>query len=320
MKGGNNMEKLAMSQVVFNSEHHTYELFGNKLKGVTPIVKWMFPDTYLGIPDEVLAKAADYGHLIHSKLELYDSVGIKDEECMPLMDYIALKEKYNIKVYLSEYMVDDGQNIASSIDKVFEPDEDGTWPLADVKTTSSIHVNNVRLQLSIYACLFELCNPGKKAGKIYVIWLPKPQYGKADVMELEKVPSETCKEIVAAYLAGEDSSRFQDLWDISKVKQEGTEEDLPEKYLEVETELVDILQKEKELADRKAELKEYLMSEMSASGVRKWTSENLTITKKAGGVKQAVDSKKLKAEYNDVYLACVKTSSFKETIEIKQKV
>lgn len=61
------------------------------------------------------------------------------------------------------------------------------------------------------------------------------------------------------------------------------------------------------------------MAEMIACGVRKWSTDNMTITKKAGGVKQTVDSKKLKAEYNDAYLACVKTSTFKESIEIKQK-
>lgn len=310
---------LRQSDVTFDRNSHTYLLYGNKLKGVTPIVRWMFPDTYLAIPDEVLAKAAEYGSLIHSKLEMYDSTGIKDDECQPLKDYIDLKEKYGIDVHLSEYLVDDGQNIASSIDKVFERDEKGRWPLADVKTTSQIHVNNVRLQLSIYAYLFELCNPGQEAGRLYVIWLPKPQYGKADVMELERVPSDTCKDIIRAYLKGEDSSQFESLWDIGKVKTEGIEEDLPERYLDVETELRDIMEKEKELAARKTELKEFLMAEMIACGVRKWSTDNMTITKKAGGVKLTVDSKKLKAEYNDAYLACVKTSTFKESIEIKQK-
>lgn len=313
------MMNLVMSPVLFNSEEHSYTLHGHKLKGVTPIVKWMFPDTYANIPDEVLKKAADYGHLIHSKLELYDSMAIDDEECAPLQDYKVLKEKYGIKVYLSEYLVDDGQFIASSIDKVFEPDSDGCWPLADVKTTSAIHVNNVRLQLSIYAWLFEMCNPGQKAGKLFVIWLPKPQYGKADVMELERVPGEVCEKIVKAYLDGEDSSQFSDLWNIGKVKKEGDVEELPDKYSVIEGELLELLKREKEITARKDELKAYLMEEMVANGVRGWTTERLSITKKAGGVRQSVDSKKLKEVYPDAYLDCLKNTNFKESIEFKLK-
>lgn len=313
------MMNLVMSPVLFNSEEHSYNLHGHKLKGVTPIVKWMFPDTYANIPDEVLKKAADYGHLIHSKLELYDSMAIDDKECAPLQDYKVLKEKYGIKVYLSEYLVDDGQFIASSIDKVFEPDSDGCWPLADVKTTSAIHVNNVRLQLSIYAWLFEMCNPGQKAGKLFVIWLPKPQYGKADVMELERVPGEICEKIVKAYLDGEDSSQFSGLWNIGKVRKEGDVEELPDKYSPIEEELVELLTKEKEIAARKDELKAFLMEEMSVSGVRGWTTGRLSITKKAGGVRQSVDSKKLKEEHPEVYLDCLKNTNFKESIEFKMK-
>ena len=313
------MKNLVMSPVLFNGEEHTYSLHGHKLKGVTPIVKWMFPDTYLAIPDEVLKRAAEYGGLIHSKLEMYDSLGIIDEECKPLLDYIKLKERYGIKVHLSEYLVDDGQDIASSIDKVFEPDSDGCWPLADVKTTSAIHVNNVRLQLSIYAYLFELCNPGEKVGRLYVIWLPKPQYGEADVMELERISSEKCKEIVRAYLAGEDSSQFADLWDIGKVKNEGLEEELPYELKEVGDEIKELLSREKEIAARKDELKALLMEKMTEKNVRVWKSVGVTITKKAGGVRQSVDSKKLKEKHPEVYLDVLKTTNFRESIEFREK-
>ena len=311
------MKNLVMSPVLFDPVKHTYMLDGHQLKGVTPIVKWMFPDTYLAIPDEVLKKAAEYGGLIHEKLEMYDSMGLDDESCQPLQDYKVLKEKYGIKVLLSEYLVDDGQNIASSIDKVFEKDSDGNYPLADVKTTSQVHVNNVRLQLSIYAWLFEMCNKGEKAGKLYVIWLPKPQYGKADVMELERIPSEVCERIVRAYLDGEDSSQFSDLWNIGKVKKEGDVEELPERYSDVEQELLELLQKEKDIAARKDELKSFLMCEMTAGGVRGWKTDKLSIIKKAGGVRQSVDSKKLKEEYPEAYLECLKNTNFKECIEVK---
>ena len=42
---------LPESPVVFEPEHHTYNLDGKMLSGVTAIVKWLFPDTYAGIPE-----------------------------------------------------------------------------------------------------------------------------------------------------------------------------------------------------------------------------------------------------------------------------
>ena len=49
---------LPESPVVFEPEHHTYNLNGKMLSGVTAIVKWLFPDTYAGIPESVLMKNA----------------------------------------------------------------------------------------------------------------------------------------------------------------------------------------------------------------------------------------------------------------------
>ena len=70
------MRSLYESPVVFNPEHHTYDLNGHQLSGVTPIIAWLFPDTYKGIPQSVLDNAANYGKMIHSKCELFDSLGI----------------------------------------------------------------------------------------------------------------------------------------------------------------------------------------------------------------------------------------------------
>lgn len=314
------MEKviLKMSDVSFDANTHTYLLYGQPLKGVTPIVKWMFPDTYRGIPDDVLKKAADHGNLIHSKIEMYDTMGIVDDECLPLKDYISLMEKAGMKAHLSEYLVDDGQNIASSIDKVFERDEEGRWPLGDIKTTSQVHIPNVTLQLSIYAWLFEMCNPGQKAGRLYEVWLPKPQYGKADLIEVERIPSDICEKIVKAYLNGEESNQFQDMFNIGKVRK-GSEGELPFDMKDIAEELKDIISKEKELGERKEALKGFLMNEMVSEDVSKWTYGNLTITRKSGGVRQSVDSKKLKEEHPDIYAECVKTTNFKESIELKMK-
>ncbi len=311
------MEKVTLrkSPVVFNKEHHTYDLRGAILKGVTPIVRWMFPETYKDIPEDVLKKAADYGSLIHSKIEMADTVGIVDEECQPLMDYIRLKELHGLKTLANEYLVDDGFAIASSIDVVFQPEADGTIPLADIKTTSSIHVNNVTLQLSIYAMLFEMCN-NLKAGRLFVLWLPKPQYGEAQFMELKRIDAYTCNKIVEAYLNGEDKEQFDYLWNGGNAPAPA-EDTLPANLADVEEEIIAIEQKQKEMEERKNELRAGLLKLMEEHGVKKWQSERLVITRKAATTRISIDSAKLKKSYPDIYDECAKISEVKANIMIK---
>ena len=63
------MKKLELYQspVLFDVDRHDYTLNGEKLSGVTPIIAWLFPDTYKGIPKHILDQAAEYGTLIHKK-------------------------------------------------------------------------------------------------------------------------------------------------------------------------------------------------------------------------------------------------------------
>ena len=60
------------SPVVFDAEHHTYNLNGHELSGYT-YYRRLFPTLTRGFPS-VLDAAADYGTLIHEKL--LDSMGI----------------------------------------------------------------------------------------------------------------------------------------------------------------------------------------------------------------------------------------------------
>ena len=105
---------LPSSPVVFEPEHHTYTLNGKMLSGVTAIVKWLFPDTYAGIPESILMQAAEYGTLIHGKCELADSMGIVDDPIVK--DYKRIIKDEGLEVACSEYLVSDEKNIASSID------------------------------------------------------------------------------------------------------------------------------------------------------------------------------------------------------------
>lgn len=312
---------LKESSVIFNEAEHTYTLNGKKLSGVTAIVKWLFPDTYTDIPESVLMKAAAHGSLIHSKCELYDTCGLGDD--LPeVQEYIRLKKENSLTTEANEYLVDDGKDIASSIDVVFAKGEDDCYPLADIKTTSKIHVDNVTLQLSIYAYLFELCNKGKKAGKLYVIWLPKEKYGKAELMELKRVPTADCKKIIKAYLAKEDSMPYRVKYFGVEKKTENTEiepieEALPVNLKDIENKIIKLEMDIKTLDAMQKEMKAGLMALMIEHNVKKWSSDRLTITRKLDGTRESLDTAKLKKEYPDIYAECVKVSPTKGSITIK---
>lgn len=312
------MSNFKQSPVIFDEAAHTYTLDGVRLSGVTAIVKWMFPDTYKDIPQSVLEKAAEHGSLIHKKCEQYDNCGFGDD--LPeVRDYVRLKRENSLTTIENEYLVDDGKDIASSIDVVFDKDGSGMYSLADIKTTSKIHKDNVTLQLSIYAYLFEKCNKGKKVGRLFVIWLPKEQYGTAELMELGRIGSADCKKIVKAYIAKEDATPYREKYFggiEASTEIEPIEEALPATLKDAEDEIIKIETKLKQMEERKKELKEGLYELMVQHNVKKWQSEKLQIIRKLESTRECVDTAKVKKQYPEVYADCLKVSKVKGSITI----
>ena len=308
------MIRLNNSDVRFDKTAHTYELYGHKLQGVTPIVDWMFPSTYTAVPDWVLERAANYGTKIHEACEMFDTLNIKDDH-QSVSDYERLCMDNCLQHVASEYLVDDGQNIASSIDKVYFDMRNGEIVLGDIKTTSTLHTERVRLQLSIYAWLFERQNPNLKASRLCAIWLPKPEkhYGTPCIQYVDRIPTEQVQEIVAAYLAGEDNSRFVALFNMPKLA-DGA---LPAQLADAERAIVEIETKMKEMKKQSDELKAGLLKLMQENDVKKWSGEHVTLTRKAGGVRITLDSAKVKMEYPDIYAECCKESSYSDSLLVK---
>lgn len=308
---------LVESPVVFDPEHHTYTLDGRELSGVTPIVKWLFPDTYKGIPESVLEKAAEYGTLIHSKCELYDNMGIlpsDDDECKQIVvEYARLTKDY--QVAKSEYLVSDEQSVASSIDKVFTDDS-----LGDIKTTSKVHIVNVQVQLSIYAWLYEM-QTGRKANKLYLIWLPKPQYGQPEVRELQRIPSDVVACVVEMFVKGGDPlnamavlSGYLMVTDEPKKRIEG---EIPEAMDEIIYELITVKKQLDIFTEREKELKKMILDTMSIKGEDKWSSDLIQISRRAASERESVDSKELKAKMPEVYESFKKVTKVAESITYK---
>ena len=316
-------EELVKSDVIFNEEEHSYHRGDQPFGGVTSIVKWVYPETYKGIPQSVLQKAADHGSLIHKACQLYNEAGISDDKEQQVRDYVKLMWENRLDPVASEYTVSDDMHIASQIDVVYRG-ETGYF-LADIKTTSEIHVPNVTLQLSIYAWLFEKQNEGKKVDRLAVVWLPRPQYGVAKLMDLKRIPSELCEKIVTSYVNGEDGTMWagviaEALGESEEVKEPALiEEALPTTLTDAEKEIVKIETTVKQMQDRSKELRAGLLKLMQDHGVKKWSGELVEFTRKAPSVRKTVDSAKLKKMYPDIFYAVQKESKVNESLMIKIK-
>ena len=311
------MEKksLISSPVVFDNEHHTYTLDGHSLSGVTPIIAWLLPDTYKGIPQSVLEMAAAHGSMVHSKVELYDSLGIvPDDEYKDFVDsHKWLCEQWGLKIRCSEYLVSDEQNIASCIDKVCEDNS-----LIDIKSTSKLHVLNVCIQLSIYAMLFEQQNKGEKVPHIYVEWLPKSQYGNAEIRELKRVPAEFCARLIDAFIYCEDSKPYREELDMMGFHSEERKEgEVPYEVQPLVDELVIIKRELDKLTEREKELKTALKVAMQQAGEQKWVSDNFQCSIRAAYEKESFDSAAFKKNEPAMYESYKKVTKYAETLTYK---
>ena len=307
----NKMLGLVASPVVFDGEHHTYHLNGNQLSGVTPIIAWLFPDTYKGIPQSVLDEAAKHGTTVHNFCELCDSLGVADEPL--IIEYKQMMADAGLQVACSEYLVSDERYVASAIDKVLDD-----CSLADIKTTSKLHVANVQLQLSIYAYLFELMNKGKQVPHLYAIWLPKPQYGKPAIKEVDRIPAEFCERLVAAYVMGADPKPYVEELDMMGFKYEERKTgDVPEGVQPLVDELVIIKKQLDLLTEREKELKSALLTCMESNGEQKWVGDNIQISYKGSYSRESVDTKALKENEPALYEQYKKVSKVSASITYK---
>lgn len=177
--------KLAKSGVVFNEIEHTYTYLGSRLTGVTSLLsRTIFRDKYSGIPKEVLAKAADYGHNIHEQIEMVDSMGVTSDT-PAVQDYLRIRQENGLIPIANEHLISDEEYMASSIDVIYGVEGSDVYvDITDVKTTSKLDMEYLSWQLSIYAYLFERQNPHLRVRRLLAMWLPKPQYGRSALVEV----------------------------------------------------------------------------------------------------------------------------------------
>lgn len=278
------------SGVLFNREEHTYELIGKFLSGITEMLqRQLFPDEFDGVPEEAIQQAALYGTEVHESIEQFDSFWTNDGT-QEVADYIDICTTNGLIHERSEYTVTDGMNWASNIDKVFRKSET-VFDLADVKTYGTMtpeKQEKARWQLSIYAYLFETLNPNATVGKLYIIHLRNKlkKDGTTDhianLIEVDRIPSEVCKKLLDTDLAGE---IFENPYDI------------PADIAEQEDEIRNLIQTKKEVEERLNELKAEILSRMEETQVRSWNTETMKLTRKLPSTRYSFDLNRFKSDH-----------------------
>lgn len=309
--------ELRKSAVVFDRSSHTYMKDGQELHGVTPIVRWLFPETYAGIPQSVTDAAAEYGSMIHSACQMSDVVGIAEHESV--VAYQDLKKAFGLKTIANEFLVSDEVAVASSIDVVCEEQGVEGDALIDIKTTSKVHTSHLAVQLSIYAWLYEW-QTGRNVGNLYCCWLPKKRYGEPAMLPVMRIPADVCQFIVNQYFGGVTNEACREKLDASGVHGDSSiakvTQDIPAEYIDVVEQVISIETELKSLKEREKTLKDGLLALMRENGVKKWQGDGLTLTYVGETTRKAVDSTKLRKDYPEVYEACMKESKVSDSIKI----
>lgn len=292
--------ELVKSGVVFDSGHHTYTLGDKQLSGITSLLdRQLFKDKYQGIPEDVLRKAAERGTYIHQSCELADEGFPVD--CEEAINYQRLKEKYQLQIEESEYLVSDNEHYASCIDKVYRYD-DNTFLLGDIKTTYKLNKEYVMWQLSIYAYLFEKQNPGTKIALIFAIWL---RGSTAQIVELDRVPDDKVERLLYC--------------DANGLQYEESCETMPVLFNEAEGLIIDIENQLKQLTEQKKAITDGVMKAMVQAGIYTWKGEKVSITRKTASTRKSFDKERFEKDYPGVYDKYIKESPVSESILIKIK-
>lgn len=206
---------------------------------------------------------------------------------------------FGLHYVASEYLVTDGENFASAIDGIFTDDE-GNIYLTDIKTTATLHYDNVSLQLSIYAKWFEEQNPDLKVKEIVCMWFKN---GQSRFQPLPRVSDYQIDDLIAAYLA--DDAEYQ-----YKVE-------VPEQFSALEQEYRLITARMDALKIKQDDLKEQMMKMMEANKQKSIKTNIGSYSYVAATTKKTFDTKLFKDTEPERYEYYLKETTTKPSIRIK---
>lgn len=287
--------ELKQCNVVFNPEDHTYYLpeKDKYLSGITGMLeRQLFPDTYAGIPEAIIKQAAAYGTEVHESIEDFD-MNWENDGTQEVADYIKLITENNLVHETSEYLITDGENYASMIDKVYRVDET-TFDIGDIKTYGVMTPEKrekARWQLSIYAYLFELMNKKAKVRRLFILHIRNKAKKDgtfdhiSDFIELVRIPSEIVKELLLADSVGE---QFVNPYAI------------PEDIKSQEPLIRKLIQAKTDAETKLNSIKARILTLMEAQNIKSWATETMRITRKLPTTRSTFSLSDFKEAHADI--------------------
>lgn len=306
-------EELVKSAVLFDEEQHTYTLGDKQLSGITSIIKRLvFPDMYANVSQAVLEKAAERGTVVHHNIQLW--VAGFNEESEELMPFITAFRESGMCAIDSEYLVSDNETVASSIDMVCVDNEDRIV-LCDIKTTSVLHIDYLRWQLSIYAYLFEHQNPFLSVHGLKAIHV---RNGKCNIIDIERLPDEYVEALLNAYRNGDET------FDNPLAKLPDGLDNLLRAYAENEEFLSYINAVKEQYDTKKKALQEQIVETMGKDKMTKVDTPVAKVTISADSTKESFDLKSFRESElfksaQDAYKDFIKTTTTKGRVTITLK-
>lgn len=299
--------ELQSAGILFKEDTHQYfrQSDGKELQGITGVISHqLFPHEYDSVPKRILEAAANYGHAVHSSCEIFDSEWTNDGT-VELQDYIDLCKEHGLVHESSEYLISDGENYASAIDKVFRT-SDTTFCIGDLKTyygkITGEKLEKCRWQLSIYAYLFELQNKKAKVHKLFVIHLRNKQKKDKtfdhvkEIIYVDRIPADICKELLEADLRGEQfKNPFAVPTEISTKAQR----------------IKELLATKNAIEEELSSLKSDILTSMEFLEVKTWQSGDVRLIRKLPTTRATFDLKSFKVAHSEIndYDQFMKTSN-----------
>ena len=289
-----------MANLTFIEDTHEYFLDDKKLISVTQLMqKHGLAPNYSEVPQEVLRAKAERGSLVHKEIEEYikeGNIGFTNE----LIEFINADKGEVLK---SEFKVNN-DIVAGTVDLLLYKNNE--YIIADLKTTSELHIDAVSWQLTIYAYLLGQINPMIKVTKGQAFHFNKD--GKLNIVDIVLKPFEEIERLM-------ECERNNEKFELKKI---ASDEQLMQ-LLEVEALIKSIEEKKKKAEEQAKELRAELMKAMEANGVKSFENDLIRITYVAPSTRQSIDSAKLKKEQPTIYASYLKSSEVKASLRITLK-
>ena len=304
------MELARNNEVFFDSISHTYLLGDKVLMGVTSLMKkHKLSPSYAGIDKETLDRAAAEGSAIHKEIEDYDN-GLAVLVSPLIQEY----QELNLKFVANEYLVTDGETIASFIDGIYEGSSPNKVRLCDYKSTVEVHRRALAWQLGIYKYFFVRQNPQIEVEDTFCLHIDKKLRKIKGIIPINAV---TESEVEALLLAEKEGRIYVDEYTEPSASLVLSEQELVA-YVENQSRIAELKLAIKEIEEIIKTYDKRILAYMQQNNLEKMDADGGTISIKKAYTRETVDTAKLKAKRPDIYDQFIKETKVAASIVYKK--